>query len=132
MKQITVVTKNRPGLAADLTETLGARGINIENLTAGVVGEIAVFLIIVDRYDEALAALRDASFEAVSEDALVVRIPNEPGALAKVARRFTDAGIALRSMRIIRRIEGWGLVAISTDRITEARRLVQDLLIGTE
>jgi hypothetical protein len=123
MKQITIVAQNRPGLVADISAALGERGINIEELEAETVHAMCVVVLSVDRYDDALAALRDASFDAVTEDALVVRIKDEPGALAKLARRFSDAGIDLRSIRILNRGGGAAMVAISTDRMEEARKL---------
>ena len=87
-------------------------------------------ILTVDRYDEALAALRDAGLHAVSEDAIIIRIVDEPGALARISRRFHDAEIRLRSVRIIRRSTGYGLVAISTERTEEALDLVRDVLIS--
>lgn len=129
MKQIVIVTQNRAGLVADISEGLGARGINIESLDAEEVHGLAVIELTVDRYDEALQALRDAGFDAVTEDAIVIRLPDEPGALAKVARRFKDADIDLRSVRILSRREGWALVALGTKRTQQARDLVKDYLV---
>ena len=130
MKQIIIVTDNRPGVVAEISKVLGERGINIETLAAETMEETGVVILTVDRYDEALTALRDASFDAVTEDAIVVRIKDEPGALARLAQRFKEADINLRSVRIIRRMGGWGLVAISTDRTAEAMDLVKDMRIS--
>ncbi|MCP5120483.1 MAG: ACT domain-containing protein [bacterium] len=132
MKEIVVVTQNRPGLLADLSEALGDRGINIETIDAEEVHDTAVVELTVDRYDEALHTLRDAGFDAVTEDALLIRLPDEPGSLAKVARRFKDASIDMKSVRIIRRQGGEAFVAIATDRTAEARALVKDYLAGSE
>ncbi len=130
MKQITVVAERDPGLLAQVSEILAARGINIETLDAETVQDYGVVILTVDRYDEALAALRDAGLQAVSEDAIIIRIEDEPGALARISRRFHDAEIRLRSVRIIRRNEGYGLVALSTERTEEALDLVRDVLIS--
>ncbi len=130
MKQITVVAESHPGLLAQVSEILAARGINIETLDAETVQDHGIVILTVDRYDEALAALRDAGVPAVSEDAIIVRIADEPGALAKISRRFHDAGIPVRSVRIIRRNEGYGLVALSTERTEQALDLVRDVLIS--
>ena len=129
MKEIVIVTKNRAGLVADISEVLAARGINIETLDAEEVHDMAVVELTVDRYDVALQALRDAGFEAITEDAIVVRLPDEPGALAKVARRFKEANIDLRSVRILGRQQGSALVALATERTDEARALVKDYLV---
>ena len=130
MKQITIVAESAPGLLAQVSEILAARGINIETLNAETVQDYGVVILTVDRYDEALAALRDAGLHAVSEDAIIIRIEDEPGALARISRRFHDAQIRLRSVRIIRRSAGHGLVALSTDRTEEALDLVRDVLIS--
>ena len=130
MKQITIVGESDPGLLARVSEILAARGINIETLDAETVQDHGVMVLTVDRYDEALAALRDAGVHAVSEDAIVIRIVDEPGALARISRRFHNAEIRLRSVRIIRRREGYGLVALSTERTERALDLVRDVLIS--
>jgi hypothetical protein len=130
MKQITIITESTQGLLARISEILAERGINIETLDAETVQGHGVMILTVDRYDEALVALRDAGVHAVSEDAIVIRIADEPGALARISRRFHDAGIPLRSVRIIRRNEGYGLVALSTERTEQALDLVKDVLIS--
>jgi hypothetical protein len=129
MKQIVIVTQNRAGLLADISEALAAREINIETIDAEEVHDLAVVELTVDRYDEALQSLRDAGFEAVTEDALLIRLRDEPGALAKVARRFKEANIDLRSVRIIRRQRGSTLVALATERTEEAKALVKEYLV---
>lgn len=129
MKEIVIVSQNRPGLIADISEALGSRNINIETLDAEGIFGTAVVELTVDRYDEALQALRDRGFDAISEDALVVRLPDEPGALAKVAKRFREQNIGLRSVRILRREQGVALVAIGAERTHQVRKLLEDLPI---
>lgn len=130
MKQITIVTEQTTGLLARISELLARNSINIESLDAETILDHGVAILTVDRYDEALAALRDEGIPAVSEDAIVVRIPDEPGALAKISRRFDAANIRLRSVRIMCRSGGYGLVALSTDRTEQALALVKDELIS--
>ena len=130
MKQITVVTTDRPGVVAEISEALAAAGVNIEELAAEGVGGTAVAILAVDRYDEALRALAARGFKAVSEDALVVQLDDRSGELARITRRFKDAGINLRSVRIIRRWGGKCFVALAAERSDEARALVQDVLVS--
>ena len=103
MKEITVVTRQRYGALAEFTEVLAAAGVNIETLDAETVGDSAIFILTVDQYDVALKALARTSFQAVSEDAIVIRLEDTPGALAHVLRRFQEAKIGLSGARIIRR-----------------------------
>jgi hypothetical protein len=129
MKEIVVVTQNRAGLLADISEALAERGINIETIDADELQDTAIIQLTVDRYDEALQSLRNAGFHAVTEDALLVRLKDEPGALAKIAHRFKEANIDLRSVRFIRRQRGYAFVALATDRTEEARALVKEHLV---
>jgi hypothetical protein len=131
MKEIMIVTQNRAGLLADISEILAARGINIETIDADELHDTAVVELTVDHYDEALQSLRDAGFHAITEDALLVRLKDEPGALAKVAHKFKEANIDLRSVRFIRRQQGYAYVAIATDRTDEARALIEEWVVNS-
>ncbi len=130
MKQITIVAESSAGLLTRVSEILAERGINIETLDAETVQEHGIVILTVDRYDEALVALRDAGIPAVSEDAILIRITDAPGALARIARRFHDAGIPLRSVPFIRRNAGSGLVSLYTVRTELAVDLVRVVLIS--
>lgn len=130
MKQLTVVTTDRPGVIAEIAEALAAAGVNLEDLAAEAIGGTAVAILVVDRYDEALRALAVRGFKAITEDALVVQLEDRSGELAQVTRRFKDAGVHLRSVRIIRRWGGKCFVALATERSEEARELVRDVLVS--
>ena len=132
MTHLTVLLESHARTVADLAQALADRGINIEDIDVQDAGpdQTGVVNLTVDRYDEALLALRDAGFRAVSEDALVIRLRDEPGALAKVAVRFKDAGIAIRSMHILGRAGSSALVSIVSERPTDAKQLVRDLLVS--
>ncbi len=124
MKQITVLVHNSSGIIAQLTQVLGAQGVNIETLDGESAQEHGIVTMTVDRYDRALIALRDAGFPALSEDALIIRLKDEPGALAKVAARFKDADLNIRSLRIVKREAGSSLVTLVSDNNEKARELV--------
>ncbi|MFO0808849.1 MAG: ACT domain-containing protein [Gemmataceae bacterium] len=130
MRQLTIVEPDRPGLATDITELLATAGVNIESFDAETTGDTAVVVLTVDRYDAALQALHRSGFHPVTEDALLVRLEDKPGALAAVAKRFRDANISLRSLRIIRATGGQTLAVIATDRTDEAVALVKDILVS--
>ncbi|RPI63065.1 MAG: hypothetical protein EHM48_03065 [Planctomycetaceae bacterium] len=129
MKEIAIITHSRAGLVADISLALADGGVNIESLQAEEVHDLAVVHLTVDKYDLALQTLHNAGFQAVTEDAIVVRIADEPGGLAKLAMRFKQADINLRSIRIMRRHKGTALVALATDRTKEAMDLVRDCLV---
>jgi hypothetical protein len=132
MKEITVIAEDRPGIMADITELLANVGINIESIDAETLGANAVVRLIVDRYDDALRALNSAHYHALTEDAILVCLDDEPGSLARVARRFRDAGVNLRAVRLVCRDtrEKKAIVAIAAEKTEQAIALVKDVLIG--
>ncbi len=130
MKQITIVTKGHVGLMAEIAEVLTRQEVNIESIDAESVGGRSIVVMVVDRYDDALLALRDAGYDAVSEDAIVIKIKDEPGGLARIAKRFADAQIEIRSVRYLSRVPGFAFVAIATERSEEAMELVRDVLVS--
>ncbi len=129
MKQLAIVTENKPGIVADISTVLAEKNINIETIDAEATKCHGVIIISVDKYDEALKTLTEASFTVYTEDTIVVEIPDEPGALAKIARRFKDADLNMRSIRIIKREAGNSLVAIATDHTKETIKLVEDCIV---
>lgn len=130
MKQITIITGDRPGLISEISETLATAGVNIEDLAAEGVGGTMVAILLVDRYDVALQVLAAAGYKAVTEDAVVIQLDDKPGELARITRRFKDANINLRSVRTIRRWNGQCFVALATERTDEAKELVKDILVS--
>jgi histidine decarboxylase len=117
-------------VVAEISELLAAAEVNIETLDAEAVGTSSIINLTVDQYDTALRAFSQSSFHAISEDALVVQLEDKPGELARIMRRFNEAQLGLRSVRIIRRDEGRSIVAIATSRTKEAMELVKDVLVS--
>lgn len=131
MKQISLITPQRMGLVTEITEALGKAKVNIETMDASVAEDYAIIILTVDHYDRAMGILQKfEDMDIVTEDAILVKLKDEPGALAKIARRFTDASIGMRSIRIIQRNPHFSLVAISTERSKAALALVEDVLIS--
>lgn len=131
MKQLSIIAENRLGVVTEITEALAAGEVNIEFLNAELAVDHTVIMLNIDRYDRAIQIIHKLpNMRIITEDAILVKLVNEPGALAKIARRFTDAGIGLRSIRFMERNNDYGLVAISTDRTDSALALVDDVLVS--
>ena len=130
MKQICIVSEDRPNVIAEIIEVIGKIGANIETFDSEAIHGTVVAILTVDRYDDVLRVLSQGGFDAISEDALLIRVDDRPGALATIAQRFHEANIPLRSVRIIRRSRGSGIVALTTARTDEALALVKDVLIA--
>ena len=124
MKRIIVVARNEVGVLADITRTLADEGINIETISAEALQAKGVITLTTNAYDNALRVLTNAGFKTLSDDSLVLRLVDEPGALAKVAEKFKAAGVNIQSLHIIERKAGHALVAMSADDRAKAETLV--------
>ncbi|MBB5031852.1 ACT domain-containing protein [Prosthecobacter vanneervenii] len=129
MKQLTVLVPNEHGIAARLTAALAERGINIEEIDVESVADHGIVVMSVDRYDEALRALSDHGFRAITQDTLLVRLEDRPGALAAVALRLRDAGLDLRSMHILRRDATTTTASLVCSDNARAAEVLRDVLV---
>ena len=124
MDRIIVMAKSEVGVIADLTALLANAGVNILTINTENTGETGLVILITEDNDAALSALTAAGFRAVIDDVLVVRLRDEPGALAKIAERFKNAGINIQSLHILDRHGDYTTVALSADDREAAEALV--------
>lgn len=126
VQRITVVSHNRPGVLAEVTELLAGKGISIASIVAQAYGADGVIHIDVEAKDEdaALAALTAGGYQAVTEDVLLARIKDRPGALAELSRRLSQASLDVRGLNMVQRDEGFAVVAIATDDNARAREVL--------
>jgi hypothetical protein len=132
MKQITVLTRKETSELARVASVLAEAGVNIEEIDAERLEETGLIVLSVDKYDAALRALADHGLRAITQDVLVIRMVDKPGALAEVAKRLRDASVDVRSMHILRREGGASLVSLVVSDTPKARGLLADLVVKPE
>ena len=115
MQRIVVMAENRIGVIAQIAGTLAEGGVNLNSIATENEGQHGVVIITTDRTDHALAILNEAGFKAVSDEAVLVQLPDQPGALANLAGAIKDAGLNIRTFHIIERREDYATAAITTD-----------------
>jgi hypothetical protein len=129
LKQIVIVLENRSGIIADISTLMEEQAIIIESIDGQVIGDIAVVRMLVDDYDMALKVLRDNDFNALTEEVFLVKLEDKPGALGQIARKFKDAYIDIKSLRLVERDGKSAIAAISCEKTDEARKLLQAILV---
>jgi len=93
-KDLTVVLEDRPGTLADIGETLGKAGINIDGLCGFPCQGKGVIHILVEDAAAARRALEEKGLEVRDErQVLVLEIEDRPGAFGDVTRRIAKAGV---------------------------------------
>ena len=113
--RIIVLANNEVGVIADITATLANAGVNLESINTEASAEREAVILTTDNADHALYVLNQAGYKAVGDEVLVLRLRDEPGALASVAERLKQAGINIQSMHILNRSGGYAMIALATD-----------------
>ena len=92
-KQLSLFLINKPGVLADVCQTLGDHKINIRGLSVSDTVDHAVVRLIVDDPIKAIHILGEHGVLVVETDVLAVEVDDQPGALARVARKFARAKV---------------------------------------
>ena len=125
MERIIVMVKNEVGVLADITATMAGASINILTVNTESTSDTGIVILTTEDNDRALDALTTTGFKAIIDDALVIRLRDEPGALAKVAERFKNSGVNIQSLHILDRHAGYTTVALAADDRAKAETLVE-------
>jgi len=129
LERIVIMARDDVGVLADITSVLAQASVNLESINTQVNGEHGTIIISTDDTNRALTALAGAGYSAVTDDALLIRLKDEAGALARVAQRFSEAGINIRSVHILDRKDGFATIALSTSTDDRPRA---EALVGPE
>ena len=113
--RIVVIASNEVGVIADITAILANAGINLESINTEVSSEQEAVILTTDNSDRALYVLNQAGYKAVGDEVLVLRLRDEPGALAQVAGNLKQAGVNIQSMHILNRQGGYAMIALTTN-----------------
>jgi len=98
MKQLSIFVENKSGRLAEITAVLEANSIDIRALSVADNTDFGILRLIVDRPDEAAAALKKSGMTVSLNDVMAVSIPDSPGGFAAVAKLMADAGIGIEYM----------------------------------
>jgi hypothetical protein len=93
--QLTVFLENRSGRLAEVADLLGKAGINIRGFSTTEAAEYGIVRLIVDDPERARQLLHDAGFTTHFSQVICVKVPDEPGGLAKVLDDVAGAGASI-------------------------------------
>ncbi len=91
--QISVFVENRPGQLAAIAAELGARGVNILALSLSEGLDHGYVRLLVDRPDEALAALSERRHLCFTREVRVVELEHQPGRLGELLSEWGREGL---------------------------------------
>lgn len=128
MKELVIVAEDRFGLLADISYILGKSKINIDALTAGVIGNNAVIHIVVKDDKRTKDILEKNGYKVAPSNAIVVEIMDEPGELAKLTQKLVDAKVNMEKMHFLAKGKKTALYAINVDNRKKALKVLAEYL----
>ncbi|MFH0834858.1 MAG: ACT domain-containing protein [Candidatus Micrarchaeota archaeon] len=97
MKTITVITKDRVGLLADISGILGESHINISSIAAEAHGNAGIIRVTTDDPAKTKSVLKKAGFDVSAFEMVIVRLKNKPGELARLTRELAENHIDIKN-----------------------------------
>jgi hypothetical protein len=121
IKQISVVMENIPGKLSEISDVLGAEGINIRAITVADTSDLTTVRMIVDDPAKAILVLESKGYNIRQREVLAVETPDHPGGLNAVLRPLRDSQINVHYLYpYIGRIKDNAILILGVDKIDEA------------
>ncbi len=124
-----VEATNRPGELARVADVLAQRGVNIEAFSLGYGSKGALaFLGHDDKGIRSALTADGITFKEVP--CLTIGLEDKPGAVAKAAKRLTDAGVNIEFFAPVEyKTDRRATIAIGVDKIDAAQNALSDQLV---
>lgn len=93
IKELEVRLENKPGKLSEVSELLGANGINILAMTVHAEGDEGLLKFVSSDPVRSLNVLTGSGFDATLKEILAVETPNHPGGLNAILKPLRIAGV---------------------------------------
>lgn len=98
VRQISIFLENKAGRLYEVTRTLSTNNLNIYALNISESGDFGMVRLIVQDYEKASVALKEAGFAVIKTDVILMDFANEAGSLSKILNQLAENGISLEYM----------------------------------
>ena len=124
-QQFIVQLKNEPGALATLAEALAARGVDLRAIGGGGLGDTGHVILTTADDDTARQVLIDGGYTYFEGESLLAEVDDQPGGMAKIARRLADAGVNIHGHLFIGRWGDRAMFAFVVDDPEKARSVLE-------
>jgi len=93
VSQISVFLENQPGHLKKVLDAFEEAGVNVRGYSSSDTGDFGIARFILDKPDVAFDVLRDRGCAATQAQVICIRLPDQPGELARVMGIIAEAGI---------------------------------------
>ena len=125
--QFVVQLPNQPGSLADLAERLADAGVDLRAIGGGGIGDSG-HVIFKTADDDATRAVLEAGRYVYHEgESVLVEVDDQPGGMARVARKLADAGVNIYGHLFIGRWGDQAQFSFVVSDVAAARKALEGL-----
>jgi len=126
VKQISIFLENKSGRLAQVSDVLGAGGVNIRALSIADTTDFGILRLIVNDPERAYRLLKEAGFTVNLTDVLAVELEDRPGGLARALKPLAEAGINIEYLyAFVQKARDAALVVFRVEQMDEAANVLQ-------
>jgi len=133
VKQVSVSLENVPGKFLDVSELLGAEGINIRAISVADTSDVSTVRFVSDEPDKTLNVLRSHGYSVKETDVIAVEVPDHPGGLQAVLKPLKGADINVHYLYpyLGRGESGQPIIIVGVDKTEKAIEVLQKNWVHT-
>ena len=125
VRQIAVSLENVPGKLSEVSDYLGANGINIIALSVADTADISAIRFVANDPEKAVNVLRSHNYSIKVTDVLAVEAPNHPGGLNAILKPLKDVSINVNYLYTCLGTGEKTVLIMGVDRMTEATQVLK-------
>ena len=125
--QFVVQLPNQAGSLADLAERLADAGVDLRAIGGGGIGEAGHVIFKTADDDATRAVLQAGGYVFHEGESVLVEVDDQPGGMARVARRLADAGVNIYGHLFIGRWGDQAQFSFVVSDVAAARKALEGL-----
>lgn len=133
VKQVSVSLENVPGKCLDVSELLGAEGINIRAISVADTSNVSTVRFVSDEPDKTINVLRSHGYSVKETDVIAVEVPDHPGGLQAILKPLKGADINVHYLYpyLGRGESGQPIIIVGVDKTEKAIEVLKKNWVHT-
>ena len=123
--QLSVALENVPGQLGRMCRVLAQAGVNIRAISISDAADLSAVRLCVSDAAAAKRALRESGLPVVTQEVLMVEVPDKPGALEDAAIRLGEAGVNINYIYSAGGTGGKAILVLGVDDVDVARQTLR-------
>lgn len=130
MKLLTILSDSTRNPIAEVTDLLANHHVDIRDIDFNQMGSDSYLSLAVSDYDKGFELLMGAGYQVISNDIVLIRTEDRPGALAEISKKLSENGVAIRSLTLVNAHANDPLVAVATSDNKKVRELYAEQAVN--